>query len=84
MEIAEPITNIDPNGRIHYTYTVTLKAGYTTGRYPRTTLRFHSLTDGSEKILYIEALAAPKPIETVQPPKAPNGTSDNPNSFDPD
>ena len=84
MEIAEPITNIDPNGRIHYTYTVTLKAGYTTGRYPRTTLRFHSLTDGSEKILYIEALAAPKPIETVQPPKAPNGTSDNPNSFDPE
>ena len=84
MNIADPVTSIDPNGRIHYTYTVTLKPGYTTGRYPRTTLRFHSLADGSEKILYIEALAAPKPIETVQPPKAPNGTSDNPNSFDPE
>ncbi|MEY8612834.1 hypothetical protein AALM74_27085, partial [Parabacteroides segnis] len=84
LEIADPVTGIDPNGRIHYTYTATLKAGYKTGRYPRTTLRFHSLTDASENIVYIEALAAPKPIDTPQPPKAPNGTSDNPNSFDPE
>lgn len=84
MDIAEPVISTDPNGRLHYTYVITLKAGYKTGRYPRTTLRFNSLTDNSENTIFIEALAVPKPIETVQPPKAPNGTSDNPNSFDPE
>lgn len=84
MEVSEPVTTPGANGSVNYTYTVSLKAGYLLGRYPRTTLRFRSLTDGSENIIYIDALAVPKPIETTQPPKAPNGTSANPNSFDPE
>ena len=84
MEISDPVTTTYPNGLIGYTYTVSLKDDYKTGRYPRTTLRFRSLTDGSESILFIEALSVPKPIETQQPPKAPNGTSSNPNDFDPE
>lgn len=84
MEVSEPATTPGANGSVNYTYTVSLKAGYLLGRYPRTTLRFRSLTDGSENIIYIDALAVPKPIETTQPPKAPNGTSANPNSFDPE
>lgn len=70
MEISDPVTTTYPNGLIGYTYTVSLKDDYKTGRYPRTTLRFRSLTDGSESILFIEALSVPKPIETQQPPKA--------------
>lgn len=84
MEISEPVTVTGANGSVSYTYKVSLKAGYLLGRYPRTTLRFQSLTDGSENTIYIDALAVPKPIETTQPPKAPNGTSSNPNSFDPE
>ena len=83
MEISEPTTAIGANGTTNYTYTVSLKKDYTLGRYPRVTIRLHSLTDGSENIIYVDALAIPKPVETQQPPKAPNGTSANPNSFDP-
>ncbi|MFV0580725.1 MAG: beta strand repeat-containing protein [Parabacteroides gordonii] len=84
MEISEPSTAIGANGTTNYTYTVSLKKDYTLGRYPRVTIRLHSLTDGSENIIYVDALAIPKPVETQQPPKAPNGTSANPNSFDPE
>lgn len=84
MEISEPSTAIGANGTTNYTYTVSLKKDYDLGRYPRVTIRLHSLTDGSENIIYVDALAIPKPVETQQPPKAPNGTSANPNSFDPE
>ena len=82
LDVSEPETTIRAEGITTYKYKVTLKAPYTAGRYPKTTLRFASLTDGSESIIYIEAIAVPQPIDTQQPAKAPNGTSDNPNLFD--
>ena len=36
----------------------------------------------TENILYVDAVSVPQPLTTTQPAKAPNGTSDNPNSFD--
>lgn len=82
MTIDKPATTLESNGYTRYVYTVRLTPDYKAGRYPRTTLRFRSLADGSESLLFIEALAVPQPIETKQPPKAPNGSSNNPNSFD--
>ncbi|WP_278705148.1 hypothetical protein [Parabacteroides goldsteinii] len=82
LDVSEPETTIRAEGITTYKYKATLKAPYTAGRYPKTTLRFASLTDGSESIIYVEAIAVPQPIETQQPPKAPNGISDNPNLFD--
>ena len=82
LDISTPETTTNANGMSVYKYTATLKKLYTAGRYPKTTLRFKSLTDGSESILYIEAIAVPQPVETQQPPKAPNKMSDNPNNFD--
>lgn len=83
VKIAEPV--ITGNGTLsNYRYTVSLTPDYKQKRYPRTTLRIRNSIDGSESILYIEAIAVPQPEETKQPAKAPNGTSDNPNKFDPE
>lgn len=78
LEIAEPVPGLAASD---YTYQFALKAGYNK-RYPRVTVRFFDAISGSESILYVEAIAVPQPIETQQPAKAPNGTSDNPNTFE--
>lgn len=82
LQIDEPlITRIATST---YRYTFSLKEGYVLGRYPRATVRIFDALSGNESILYVDALSVPQPIETQQPPKAPNGFSDNPNSFDPE
>lgn len=63
------------------TYTFSLKADYA-GFFPRATVRVYDVLSGRENILYIDAVSIPQPVTTPQPAKAPNGESDNPNSFD--
>lgn len=65
-----------------YIYTFSAVPAYVKGRYPRATIRFFDPLSGIETILYVEAVSVPQPVETKQPAKAPNGTSDNPNLFD--
>lgn len=80
LEISEPsITRVTSPT---YTYTFSLKEHYMLGRYPRVTVRIFDSLSGDETILYVEAIAVPQPAETKQPEKAPNGSSDNPNTFD--
>lgn len=62
-------------------YTFSIKKDYT-GLFPRATVRVYDVLSGIENILYVDAVAVPQPLTTTQPEKAPNGTSDNPNSFD--
>lgn len=62
-------------------YTFSIKEDYT-GLFPRATVRVYDVLSGMENILYVDAVAVPQPLATAQPEKAPNGTSDNPNSFD--
>lgn len=62
-------------------YTFSIKEDYT-GLFPRATVRVYDVLSGMENILYVDAVAVPQPLTTTQPEKAPNGTSDNPNSFD--
>lgn len=62
-------------------YTFSIKKDYT-GLFPRATVRVYDVLSGMENILYVDAVAVPQPLTTTQPEKAPNGTSDNPNSFD--
>lgn len=50
--------------------------------FPRATVRVYDVLSGTENILYVDAVSVPQPLTTTQPAKAPNGTSDNPNSFD--
>ena len=50
--------------------------------FPRATVRVYDVLSGTENILYVDAVSVPQPLATTQPAKAPNGTSDNPNSFD--
>ena len=76
-----PVTRIATST---YRYTFSLKSGYILGRYPRATVRIFDALSGNESILYVDALSVPQPLDTPQTPKAPNGSSDNPNSFDPD
>lgn len=80
LAISEP--TIKSVGTSKYTYTFSLTPDYPSGRYPRATVRIFDTLSGEETILYVEALAAPQPVETTQPSKAPNGTSDNPNTYD--
>ena len=40
------------------------------------------MLSGTENILYVDAVSVPQPLATMQPAKAPNGESDNPNTFD--
>lgn len=82
LSVSEPV--ITPGATLStYRYTVSLTTPYLLGRYPRATLRLTNTINGSESVLFVEPVAAPVPIETPQPPKAPNGSSDNPNTFDP-
>lgn len=83
LKISSPTTTFaaGPNSQMEYTYTFTVAQGYI-GRFPRATVRFFDPISGNESILYVEAISAPTPIESTQPSKAPNGTSDNPNSVD--
>lgn len=62
-------------------YTFSIKEDYT-GLFPRATVRVYDVLSGMENILYVDAVAVPQLLATAQPEKAPNGTSDNPNSFD--
>lgn len=84
LQIGQPVTTFATiqNGQMEYTYNFTLTPGYTKGRFPRATIRFFDPISGNENILYVEAISAPTPVESTQPSKAPNGTSDNPNSVD--
>ena len=59
-------------------YTFSIKENYT-GYFPRATIRVYDVLSGMENILYVDAVAVPQLLETAQPAKAPNGTSDNPN-----
>ncbi|WP_044272612.1 hypothetical protein, partial [Bacteroides timonensis] len=63
------------------TYTFTVTDDYKK-LFPRATVRVYDVLSGTENILYVDAVAVPQPLTTNQPSKAPNGTSDNPNSFD--
>ncbi|MCC8171553.1 MAG: hypothetical protein LIP00_07155 [Parabacteroides sp.] len=79
LEISEP--TIAPATRaltaFGYTYTLSLKAGYTAGRYPKATVRFIDSASGQENVLFVEAIAAPQVVEI---PKVSGDT--NPNDFD--
>ena len=62
-------------------YTFKVTDGYSK-LFPRATVRVYDVLSGTENILYVDAVSVPQPLATTQPAKAPNGTSDNPNSFD--
>lgn len=55
---------------------LSLVTDYDKKRYPKAVLRFMNLTDGSENVVFVDALAAPSLDVTTQP-------EDNHNSFDP-
>lgn len=46
-----------------YKCKISLKNGYTEGRYPRAILRFQNTIDGTENVLFVQALSAPQVIE---------------------
>ena len=79
LEISEP--TIAPATKaltaFGYTYTLSLKADYTAGRYPKATVRFIDSASGQENVLFVEAIAAPQVVEI---PKVSGDT--NPNDFD--
>ena len=77
--VCEPKTTIRISSGSDYTFSI--KEDYT-GFFPRATVRVYDVLSGMENILYVDAVAVPQPLTTTQPEKAPNGTSDNPNSFD--
>lgn len=62
-------------------YTFKVTDGYSK-LFPRATVRVYDVLSGTENILYVDAVSVPQPLVTTQPAKAPNGTSDNPNTFD--
>lgn len=66
-----------------YSYTFSLTKAYTAGFYPRCTVRMFDSLSGEESIIYVDALSVPQPVAEKQPDKAPNGKSDNPNTYDP-
>ncbi|WP_455638912.1 hypothetical protein [Parabacteroides sp.] len=59
-----------------YNYHLILTDGYDKKRYPKAVLRFMNLTDGTETVVFVDALAAPSLNETTQP-------AGSFNSFDP-
>lgn len=63
------------------TYTFTITPDYKK-LFPRATVRVYDVLSGTENILYVDAVAVPQVLTTAQPAEAPNGTSNNPNSFD--
>lgn len=50
-----------------YTYNLSLVKGYDKKRYPKAVLRFMNLTDGTESVIFVDALAAPSLNVTNQP-----------------
>lgn len=62
-------------------YTFKVTDGYSK-LFPRATVRVYDVLSGTENILYVDAVSVPQPLTTTQPAKAPNGESDNPNTFD--
>lgn len=62
-------------------YTFKVTDGYSK-LFPRATVRVYDVLSGTENILYVDAVSVPQPLATTQPAKAPNGESDNPNTFD--
>lgn len=62
-------------------YTFKVTDGYSK-LFPRATVRVYDVLSGMENILYVDAVSVPQPLTTTQPAKAPNGESENPNSFD--
>ncbi|RGS38178.1 hypothetical protein DWX97_07360 [Bacteroides cellulosilyticus] len=62
-------------------YTFKVTDGYSK-LFPRATVRVYDVLSGTENILYVDAVSVPQPLATMQPAKAPNGESDNPNTFD--
>lgn len=78
LDIADPQISIMSRATAsRYTYTFNKKPGYTKSRFPRATVRFTNVIDGSETLLFVEAIAAPQPAQTPQ-------TEGNRNTFDPD
>lgn len=63
LDISEPTTKAAVKD---YSYAFAVKDGYTGGRYPRVVVRFTNIMDGSESILFVEAIAAPQIDETMQ------------------
>lgn len=62
-------------------YTFKVTDGYSK-LFPCATVRVYDVLSGTENILYVDAVSVPQPLATTQPNKAPNGESDNPNTFD--
>ena len=81
LQISAP--SISRVGGSEYSYTFSLTKDYTAGFYPRCTVRIFDALSGEESILYVDALSVPQPVAEKQPDKAPNGQSDNPNTYDP-
>lgn len=78
LDVTDPQIDIMTKATVSkYTYTFTKKSGYTKSRFPRATVRFTNVMDGSETILFVEAIAAPQPTQTPQ-------TESNRNNFDVD
>lgn len=82
LQISEP--SISKIGGSEYTYTFSLTTPYNSRFYPRCTVRMFDALSGAESIMYVEALSVPQLIEEKQPSKAPNGKSDNPNTYAPE
>lgn len=74
LEVSEPA--VSTKTALNFTYTFSLKDGYTLGRYPRAILRFTNTMNGDETTFFVEAVAAPQADNTTQPGE------NNPNSFD--
>lgn len=74
LEVSEPhiVTKAAP---MNYTYTFSLKDGYTGGRYPRAVLRFINTMNGDETTFIVEAVSVPQANITTQ-------ESGNRNTFD--
>lgn len=81
LQVSAPI--ISRVGGSDYSYTFSLTKDYTAGFYPRCTVRMFDSLSGDESIIYVDALSVPQPVAEKQPDKAPNGKSDNPNTYDP-
>ncbi len=76
LDISDPKIEMTTKAAVSkYTYTFTKKSGYDKSRFPRATVRFTNVMDGSELVLFVEAIAAPQPTQTAQ-------TEGNRNKFD--
>lgn len=67
LEISEPtITEVTKAIMTGYSYTFTKKAGYDKQSFPRAVVRFTNAMDGSETVLFVEAVSAPQVDATQQ------------------